>query len=92
MHTLTTHYNAKPTFMTQTQTYRRHIYTQIVAILLTFWTRPDLAGAMDALSGNNAMIYKHPVIPHQGKWRIHQNIINTKMERNTIDTKFYKLL
>ena len=57
-----------------------------VAIMSTFRTKARLAGAMDTLVGN-AMIYKHLVIPHWDGWRIHQNIIYTKMERNTINTK-----
>ena len=32
------------------------------------------------------MIYKHLAVPHWDDWRIHQNIIYTKMERN-INTK-----
>ena len=48
--------------MKKTQTCRC-INTQTIAIMSTFWTRPDLAGAMDTLKGD-AMISKHLVIPH----------------------------
>ena len=64
--------------------YYYRYYTIFVSIMSTFRTKARLAGAMDTLVGN-AMICKHLVIPHWDGWRIHQNIIYTNMERNTIN-------
>ena len=74
-------------FLIHTQATHTCTYT-FLSHMSTFRTKARLAGAMDTLVGN-AMIYKHLVIPHWDDWRIHQNIIYTKMERNMINTKLW---